>query len=65
MSRDAADPAGPDMPPHDSFYTRLKPSPGRGIGVFAIRDILPEINPFAGDRLETVRVPREIGRAHV
>lgn len=46
------------MLPHDSFYTRLKPSPGRGIGVFAIRAIPPGMNPFAGDRLETVRVPR-------
>lgn len=43
--------------PHHPLYTRLKTSPGRGIGVFAIRAIPQAMNPFAGDAASTVRVP--------
>ena len=43
--------------PHDHLFTRLQPSPGRGIGVFAIRDIPRGINPFHGDDGGTVLVP--------
>jgi hypothetical protein len=45
--------------PHANLFTRLQPSPGRGIGVFAIRDIPAGIDPFLGDRNETVEVPVE------
>jgi hypothetical protein len=45
--------------PHANLFTRLQPSPGRGIGVFAIRDIPAGVDPFVGDRNETVEVPVE------
>ena len=49
-----------DQPlPHEHLFTRLQASPGRGIGVFAIRDIPSSINPFYGDESDTVLVPRE------
>lgn len=49
--------------PHGHLFTRLKPSAGRGIGVFAIRDIPAGQNPFLGDRSETVEVPvRDVDR---
>jgi len=35
--------------PHDNSYTRLKPSPIHGVGVFAIRDIPKETNVFGND----------------
>ena len=43
--------------PHDHLFTRLQPSPGRGIGVFAIRDIPQGVDPFHGDHGGTVLVP--------
>ena len=46
-------------PPHLNLFTRLKPSPGRGIGVFAIRDIPAAVDPFLGDRNESVEVSVE------
>jgi SET domain-containing protein len=44
--------------PHHHLYTRLRPSPGKGIGVFAIRDIPEGLDPFTGEGSGTVRVPR-------
>jgi hypothetical protein len=44
------------LTPHRDLYTRLRPTPDRGIGVFAIRDIPQGVNPFAGDEGATVRV---------
>lgn len=35
--------------PHDGVYTRLKPSPIHGVGVFAIRDIPKGTNIFGND----------------
>ena len=35
--------------PHRHLYTRLRMSPGKGLGVFAIRDIPHGCNPFVGD----------------
>lgn len=49
----------PDRFPHSTLFTRIKPSPGRGVGVFAIRDIPHGTDPFLGDRSETVEVPVE------
>ncbi len=46
-----------ELVPHRDFYTRLKPTPDRGIGVFAVRDIPEGTCPFAGDDAPTVRVP--------
>ena len=43
MSNDAA------PVPHRNLYARLRPSPGKGVGVFAIRAIPQGCNPFAGD----------------
>lgn len=43
--------------PHHSLYTRLGTSPGKGIGVFAIRVVPQGTNPFAGDAAPTVPVP--------
>lgn len=43
--------------PHRNLHTRLQVSPGRGIGVFAIRDIPQRTRLFAGDSGETVRFP--------
>lgn len=43
--------------PHRYCYTRLKPTPDRGIGVFAVRDILQGTNPFGDDDAPTIRVP--------
>ena len=43
--------------PHQHLFTRLRPSPGRGVGVFAIRDIPLGINPFYADEGDTVLVP--------
>ena len=45
--------------PHQHLFTRLRPSPGRGVGVFAIRDIPRGINPFYADECDTVLVPLE------
>ena len=50
----------PETRPHDHLYTRLKPSPGKGIGVFAIRDIPEGTNPFAGDNSPMIRVPAAV-----
>lgn len=49
-------PALPRLP-HSHLFTRLQPSPSRGIGVFAIRDIPAGTNPFIGDRNDAVEVP--------
>ena len=39
-----------DQPmPHDEMYTRLKPSPIEGVGVFAIRKIKKDTVLFSGD----------------
>ena len=46
--------------PHAGLYTRLRPAPGKGIGVFAIRDIPPDMNPFPGDGGPTRLVPSEV-----
>ena len=43
--------------PHDNLYARLGAAPGKGVGVFAIRDIPAGVNPFRGDPGGTVRVP--------
>ena len=49
--------------PHDDLYTRLRLSPGKGIGVFAIRDIPRGLNPFPGENSETLLVPQAIVEA--
>ncbi len=46
-----------DPLPHANLYARLGPSPGRGVGVFALRDIPAGTEPFRGDAAGTVRVP--------
>ncbi|MGI3900001.1 MAG: SET domain-containing protein-lysine N-methyltransferase [Janthinobacterium lividum] len=46
--------------PHDRLYTRLRASPGKGVGVFAIRDIPAGLNPFVGDSNGTARVPAAV-----
>ena len=51
---------GPEPLPHRALYTRLRPSPGKGIGVFAIRDIPQGCNPFAGDDGGSTWVPAPI-----
>ena len=43
--------------PHRHLYTRLRPSSGTGIGVFAIRAIPEGVNPFEGEGTGAVRVP--------
>jgi hypothetical protein len=43
--------------PHDHLFTRLQPSAGKGLGVFAIRDIPQGMNPFHGEASETTLVP--------
>jgi hypothetical protein len=53
--------------PHEKVYTRLKPSPISGIGVFAIRDIPRDTYAFQPDDDELVSVKKseipEIGNA--
>lgn len=49
--------------PHRDLYTRLRTSPGKGIGVFAIRDIPEGCNPFAGDDVATTWVSAAIVHA--
>ena len=44
--------------PHKHLFARLRISPGRGVGVFAIRDMPAGINPFQGDECGAVRVPQ-------
>ncbi len=46
--------------PHERLYTRLQASPGKGVGVFAIRDIPQGVNPFLGDSNGTARVPAAV-----
>ena len=46
--------------PHDHLYTRLRMSPGKGIGVFAIRDIPRGQDPFLGEASGTARVPQDV-----
>ncbi len=46
--------------PHDNLYARLRVSPGKGIGVFAIRDIPPGCDPFRGEASGTARVPAAV-----
>ena len=46
-----------DPLPHDHLFVRLQASPGKGVGVFAIRDVPRGLNPFRGDDGVTVRVP--------
>jgi hypothetical protein len=43
--------------PHRNLYARLRPSPGKGVGVFAIRDIPRGCNPFVGDDAGSTWVP--------
>ena len=43
--------------PHRHLYTRLRGSPGKGVGVFAIRDIPEGCNPFVGDDAGSTWVP--------
>ncbi len=45
---------GNEAVPHANLYTRLQPSPGKGIGLFAIRDIPQGLDPFRGDVGPTV-----------
>ena len=47
----------PEGIPQRQLYTRLRPSPGRGVGVFAIRAIPRGTNPFEGDIGPMVRFP--------
>ena len=49
--------------PHDHLYTRLRLSPGRGIGVFALRDIPQGLDPFVGESSGTALVPRAVVEA--
>ncbi len=41
----------------DEVFVRLQPSPGKGMGVFAIRDIPANINPFGEDNIKFVKIP--------
>ena len=58
--------------PHDGVYTRLKPSPIHGIGVFAIRRIPKATSIFEGDEpimfsiheSELEGLPKEIRRLY-
>ena len=43
-------------PPHQDVYTRLRPSPIHGVGVFAIRPIKKGMRLFAGDNEEMLWV---------
>ena len=43
--------------PHRHLYTRLRGAPGKGVGVFAIRDIPEGCNPFVGDDAGSTWVP--------
>jgi hypothetical protein len=47
----------PSGPPHQGVYTRLKPSPLHGVGVFAIRNIPAGTNLFATDEADMYEVP--------
>ena len=53
---DRAEVGGLPALPHDGLYTRIGRS-RHGIGVIAIRDIAPGVEPFAGDYGATVRIP--------
>jgi SET domain-containing protein len=44
--------------PHVRLFTRLRPSSGKGIGVFAIRDIPQGLDPFLGESSGTTLVSR-------
>lgn len=46
--------------PHEHLYARLGPSSGKGIGVFAIREIPRGLDPFQGENSGTVLVPKSI-----
>ena len=50
----------PLLLPHRNLYTRLRTSPGKGIGVFAIRDIPRGCNPFVGDDAGATWVPAAV-----
>ena len=43
--------------PHEHVFTRLGLSAGKGIGVFAIRDVPAGTDPFPGEASETTKVP--------
>lgn len=49
--------------PHDGVYTRLKPSPIHGVGVFAIRDIPKDTYVFEPDEDELVSVQADETKA--
>ena len=49
--------------PHTHLYTRLRLSPGRGVGVFAIRAIPAGLNPFMDENCPAVQVPAPIVEA--
>lgn len=51
---------GSEPLPHQHVYARLRVSPGKGVGVFAIRDIPRGTNPFVGDATGTRRVPAAV-----
>lgn len=46
--------------PHARLYTRLRSSQGKGVGVFAIREIPQGLDPFLGDGGGTALVPRAV-----
>ncbi|MGC9968595.1 MAG: SET domain-containing protein [Minisyncoccia bacterium] len=41
----------------NGVYVRPQPSPLGGVGLFAIRDIPPGIDPFPGDNIEFTEIP--------
>lgn len=41
----------------NEVFVRIRPSPEKGVGVFAIRDIPANINPFGEDNIKFVKVP--------
>ena len=53
----------PEPFPHRNLYTRLRTSPGKGVGVFAIRTIPRGCNPFIGDDAGTTWVPAAVVEA--
>ena len=44
--------------PHVNVYTRLQVSPTHKVGVFAIRDILKDINIFKGEEVDMVWIDK-------
>ncbi len=46
--------------PHYEVYTRLRPSPIHGVGVFAIRDIPKDTYIFTGDNSKMVWVDKSV-----